>query len=321
MGSRSKRRRVSADEVREDAKKKSGGRKGQWFKEGVVDWAPKKKGVYAIDVLGYDITRKKHPDGKAPGTYWYKTTAIMHHGVGPGSESIVCPTTIGKKCPLHEILLKKQKEFGDWDEMTDAQKKLIKDLRGQRFTLMNIKDPENEEKKLKVVVFCMSEGKFWSADAGLKAELDAADEGDLGFFEVIGGKGRTLKVRFSEAQVTPQSPTFMQATKIEFKPRKDMDEEKVDKRVYDLDEILHVLSYEEIVELMGDEEPEAKEPKKKGKGKKGKKADESDDDSDDDSDDEDSDDEEEEEDEDDDSDDDEDSDDEEDEDEEDDEDD
>ena len=98
------------------------------------------------------------------------------------------------------------------------------DLKGQTYAAFNIKDQEDPDK---VALFCMSVGKFWSIDrgnAGLKKELEEGDEEDLDFYHVRDG-GKTLKVRFSED--TYKGAKFLKATKIDFKKRKEMDEEKM----------------------------------------------------------------------------------------------
>ena len=61
MGKRNKRRRVSRDDVRKNAKTGGG---PQWFNlpDGVKDWAPDKKGMYDLDIVPYMVSVDNHPD-------------------------------------------------------------------------------------------------------------------------------------------------------------------------------------------------------------------------------------------------------------------
>ena len=98
-----KRSRVSKDQERANAEKGSQGG-SSWFAlpEGVSNWAPESRGRYVIDVLPYEVKGKAHPDDIEPGQLWYKLPFSVHHGVGASNDSIVCPASIGKRCPICE---------------------------------------------------------------------------------------------------------------------------------------------------------------------------------------------------------------------------
>src|SRR3990167_726401 len=98
-----KRKRMSPEQVRTNAKK---GDKGpSWFNlpEGVEEWVPEEKGKYRIDVLTYEVTDAAHPDNVPVGHVWYKRAFLAHHGVGSDNKSYVCPRSMGhKRCPMCE---------------------------------------------------------------------------------------------------------------------------------------------------------------------------------------------------------------------------
>jgi preprotein translocase subunit YajC len=61
---------------------------------------------------------------------------------------------------------------------------------------------------------------------------------------VVDGNGRTLTVRFSDA--TFEGRKYLECTRIDFRERKDMDEDKILKQSPCLDEVLNVLPYEKL---------------------------------------------------------------------------
>ncbi len=93
-------KRVSPEKIRENAKQ--GDRGPSWLNlpEGVSEFTPEKAGKYSFDFLPYKVTVDVNPDGIEKGTVWYKRQFLVHHGVGSGNKSVVCPTSIGKKCPI-----------------------------------------------------------------------------------------------------------------------------------------------------------------------------------------------------------------------------
>jgi len=61
-----------------------------------------------LDFLPYEVTDARHPDrdnelGVAiPGELWYKRPFKVHRNIGAGNETVVCPSSVGKKCPICE---------------------------------------------------------------------------------------------------------------------------------------------------------------------------------------------------------------------------
>ena len=187
MSKRNKRTRLSREEIiKKSTTQTSGG--GNWFRlpEGVETWEPKEKGKFKIDVIPYETTSGNHPNEVAKGVVWYQHPFKVHHGVGADGKSIVCPTTVGKKCPICEEISRLSKNY-------DENEETIKSLRAQRYVAFNILHPDDPDK---VAIFALSVGKFYNA---LEKEIQESDEDDIANFFDVTESGKTLKVRFSEA--------------------------------------------------------------------------------------------------------------------------
>jgi hypothetical protein len=261
---KSKRKRLDKDEVRRKSAPVAGGG-GDWFNlpKGIESWVPEKKGKYNIDILPYETTDENHPSDVAPGTVWYQRAFKVHHGVGADSKSIICPGSIGMKCPICEEQARLSK---DYDENEDV----IKTLRPQRYVAFNILDPEDSDN---VCLFAMSVGKFYNL---LEQELAEAEDDDIANFFDVTDDGRTLKVRFSDASYSGRK--YLEATKIEFKSRDAMDEDEIFGKVANLDEIFVVMDYDKVKDLFeqvddddtGDTKKDGKKDSKKNSKKNSK---------------------------------------------------
>ncbi len=254
---KSQRRRVSREDVRKNAKD-AGGSSKRWFElpEGVREWTPDKAGSVLMDVLPYEVTAAQHPDKVEKGVLWYKRPFAVHHNVGPANESVVCPASVGKHCPMCE---ERKRLAKNWDENEEQ----IKALNAQRFVAFNIKDPDDEDK---VAVFAVSRGKFAVA---LEKELQEGDEDILNFYDVT-DEGKTLKVRFSDA--TFEGRKYLQATRIDFRDRPAMDEDEVLGKTVCLDDMFVVMDYDKLKALFLQVDEDEETSVKKDKGKKGKPA-------------------------------------------------
>jgi len=260
-----KRKRVSAEKVRQNAKE--GGRGPSWFDlpEGVTTYSPEKSGKVRLDVLPYEVSVENHPDNVEKGTIWYKREFVVHYGVGAQNQAVICPLSFGRKCPIHEDASKLERKWGR--EPTDEQQEALRNLRGKKMIAMNIKDMED---KTKVQLFVISSGKFWSyKGGGLQKELDDGSEEIMTFFDVKGGK--TLVVRFSDESFNGHK--FLQASRFDFEDRKDMDEDKTLAKTVDIDKSLNVLPYDKIKEmyLMTEDEDEEDEDADDDEGEKPRK--------------------------------------------------
>ena len=231
------------DRVRKRAEthKSRGGLDTLALPEGVELFKPE-KGTIEFDIIPYKVTADNHPEVKK-GEIWYERTYMSHRNVGPEEKAIICPRTIGKRCPICE-------EYQKLNKDPNADEDVVKGLRAKERELFNVvmKDGDGE-----VMVLNMSVHLF-----GLKLEQEIleGDEGNASFAELKGGK--TLKVRWEQKSMG--TAKFVEAGRIDFKDRDDLDEDTLDAAV-DLDKAMKILSYEEIEKIFqagGDEADEGK---------------------------------------------------------------
>jgi hypothetical protein len=273
MARRKKRQRVSKEEVRKRAAEGSKGG-GSWFNlpKDMEVFTPDKPGRYVIDIVPYEVKASHHPDKVPSGALWFRYMFRVHHGVGTSGESIVCPKSVGSRCPICEEVEALRKD--DYEK----NREIIDKIRGQLFVMYNILSPDDPDK---IMLFVLSKGKFSDI---LDNEIREDDEEEnTYFYDVQNGDGRTLRVRFSEEEFSGNK--FIRATRIDFRPRADMDEDEILDKVACLDEILTPPSYDDLLSLYKgheedeeedeDEEPPESKSKSKSKSKKSlKKAEE-----------------------------------------------
>ena len=88
-----------------------------------------------LDIMPYEVTIPNHPDkdeeyGVAiQGELWYKRPYFLHRNIGTDHQSIVCPSSIGQKCPICEYRAQLLKEGKDWnDDSVKALKPSMRNL-------------------------------------------------------------------------------------------------------------------------------------------------------------------------------------------------
>lgn len=229
------------DKGRDDAKNREsrGGGSGTLnLPEGVdVSFFKPEKGNHLLDLIPYVTTNNPERD---KGELHYKRTIWVHFNVGPESKSFLCRKTHGsdKRCPICEEHIKLRKD-------SSADEDEVKGLKAKERNLFNVIDLNDED-----TVIQLWEISYHNFAKLLDEEINASD--DPGFFADLEG-GSSVSVRFKDTQIG-NGPTFIQASKIDFKDRDDLDEDILD-NVFDLDGILKVLSYDELEKAhLGEEE-------------------------------------------------------------------
>lgn len=204
-----------------------------------VELYNRKKETVEFNVIPYRITVDNHPDVKK-GETWYRRIYMAHRDVGPEGKFLVCPRTIGKRCPICE-------EYQKLNKDPDADEDVVKGLRPKERELFNIVLNGGDGA---IMVLDISIHNF-----GLLLEQEILEGADSNatFQDLKGGK--TLRVRWENKTMGKGKP-FLVAGRIDFLDRDDIAEEAVDLAV-DLDKALKILSYEEIEKIFqagGDEE-------------------------------------------------------------------
>lgn len=191
-----------------------------------------------LDFLPYEVTDPKHSDRDdeleiaIPGELWYKRPYKLHRNVGANNDSAVCPTSIGKKCPLCEYRAKLLQEGADWQD--DA----VKALKASNRNLYVIVPKGHKDYDEKPHVWDISQFLFQDK---LNDELDEDEE--YGVFPDL-EEGLTVRIRFSEEQLGKNK--FADTSRIDFEEREEQYDASILKKVPNLDELLSVMSYKQL---------------------------------------------------------------------------
>lgn len=195
----------------------------------------------ALDIMPYEVTELNHPDRDdefnvaTPGNLWYKRPYWLHRGVGPSNESVVCPTSVKRKCPICEERARMLKEGADWAD--DAVKSLKPSLRNLYVVIPRGHRKYNEEPHI------WSISQFLFQDK-LNEEISENEEYES-FPDLE--DGRTLKIRFGEDSMGPNK--FATTSRIDFVERDAPYSEDILKQIPLLDDVLQVPSTKEVEAL------------------------------------------------------------------------
>ena len=204
-----------------------------------------------VDFLLYLVTDKRHPDLVASegiaavGTPWWSRPFSIHREVGPAgndSVTVVCPTSIGKKCPICEHRVKRIKEGADKEEYKHFYPKQ------RRLYVVNVL--EIKKKGMEEFEEFEDAGVPLIWDMSTKLFQDVLDEileeypEHLDFCSLETGKTAVLTLKWEKLGKT----TYPEVRHIDFEEREPYDE-KILEDIPNLDDLLVVRSYEEIENL------------------------------------------------------------------------
>jgi hypothetical protein len=187
-----------------------------------------------LDFLPYVVSDSNHPcknekDGTAvKDSLWYRRPFKVHRSVGTDNLKFICPTSIGKKCPICEY----QKKLYD----QGRPKEETVPLYPQRRSLYIVVDVEGEGTPL-----------IWNmADKMLQDMLvkRLKEEPDNEVFPSL-EEGKTLEIRLKWDSIGEKGKPFPEAVDIDFIDREAYSEKVLDE-VPDLDTVLIVPTYEEL---------------------------------------------------------------------------
>lgn len=190
-----------------------------------------------FDILPYRVEDENHPDRDKDleiatvGELWYRRPFFLHRSIGAAKDSLVCPTSVGKKCPICEYRRKRQQAGAEKEEI-DAMKASQRNL----YALVPIEDKKHEEK---IHIWDISQFLFQKL---LNEEIEE-NENYESFPDPE--EGYTLRVRF-EAKTFGGSNPFFEANRIDFEERNYVYDDEFLATVPCLDHILEVKSYEEL---------------------------------------------------------------------------
>jgi hypothetical protein len=195
-----------------------------------------------LDILPYVVTDDRHPDRNdeyeiaVKDKFWYRRPYKLHRNVGSGNASVICPTSVGKKCPICEHrkhLL--DKEGANWKDED------VKALSPRDRNLYYVQP--KDEKKLEDRPYIWDISQFCFQDV-LNDEL--SENPDYEEFPDL-ENGYTLKIRFSEEKMGKN--TYAKTSRIDFEDRNYKYDERDIEELTSLDDVLDFKTYEEIKAL------------------------------------------------------------------------
>lgn len=191
-----------------------------------------------LDIIPYIVTDPKHMDrdddrGIATvGTEWYKKPYLVHRNIGASNDSYVCPTTIGKKCPICMHRAQLLKEGGDWQDDD------IRKLRPSKRNMYVVVPLNSKEYDQKPHLWDISQFLFQE-----KLNEEINEDLDMSVFPDP-DEGFSLRIRFSEESFGKNK--FASTSRIDFKEREHSYSEKDIKALPDIDSILRILSFKAL---------------------------------------------------------------------------
>lgn len=188
-----------------------------------------------LDFLPYIVSDEKHPDREpqfeiaVKDSLWYRRPIKVHRNVGTDNETVICLKSVGKKCPICTYHEKKLKEGGDKEELKELYPKPR-----SLYVVVPLGMKKFEEIPH---IWDMSDYLFQDQ---LNDELEASID-DRNFPDLENGKTATLKIKWKSLG----GNSYPEVRSISFNDRDPYDESILDD-VPDLDNVLKVLSYEEL---------------------------------------------------------------------------
>ncbi len=212
-----------------------------------------------LDILPYEVTAANHPDRDdeyeiaVPGSLWYKHPYWLHRNIGPDNQSVVCPSSIGQKCPICEYRAQLLKDGAKWDD--DSVKALKPSMRNLYVVI-----PKGSKKYEETPhIWDISQFLF---QAKLNEEIGENEEYET-FPDLE--EGYTLRIRFSEESFGGNK--FAETSRIDFKERDKPYDESILEEIPHLDDLLEISSYKAIEAVffggMGAEEIEDEDEEEK----------------------------------------------------------
>ena len=151
---------------------------------------PPPGGTAKLDFIPYEVSDKHHMDRNEeleigiPETLWYKRPFKTHREIGIDNESVVCLSSIGKKCPICEKRAELIKNGADKED-TDF-------LRPKLRNLYAVIPHDSKDHEQEIHIWDMSQWLFQNL---LNDELEEDEDNEI-FPDLE--EGKIVKTRFSE---------------------------------------------------------------------------------------------------------------------------
>lgn len=191
-----------------------------------------------LDIIPYVVTCDNHPDKDEEygiaikGELWYKRPYWLHRGVGPDNQSVVCPSSVGKPCPICEYRAQLLKDGAKWDDDT------VKALKPSMRNLYVVIPKNNKNYPEEPHIWDISQFLFQDK---LNEEIQENEEYET-FPDLE--EGYTLRIRFAEGSFGANK--FAEVSRIDFIERKKPYDESILEKIPSLDDVLEILPYHTI---------------------------------------------------------------------------
>jgi hypothetical protein len=191
-----------------------------------------------LDIMPYVVTYDNHPDRDEEygiaikGELWYKRPFWLHRSVGSDNQSIVCPSSVGKPCPICEYRAQLLKDGAKWDDDT------VRALKPSMRNLYVVIPKNNKNYSEEPHIWDISQFLFQDK---LNEEIQENEEYET-FPDLE--EGYTLRIRFAEG--TFGSNKFAEVSRIDFIERKKPYDESILEKIPSLDDMLEILPYPAI---------------------------------------------------------------------------
>ena len=211
--------------------------------DGMEVFKLKEQGRKRIEILPVLATeRNRH--GVA-GSYTFEATYYANR-LGADNQAYVSPSTFKQRCPVLD-------EYARLKNDPNADEDVVKSLRKKERQLFYVIDHDEPEKG--VQLWDMS---YWLFGKQLDETIKMSDEeDDFDQFFDPSENGLTVKLGVVEDQFAGNK--FFKVATIAFAKRKDEIDEELWEDLEPLENLLKVLSYNELKAIMNMEEPEAEE--------------------------------------------------------------
>lgn len=262
MGKEKKKRRYG-DAVANAEMQSSGASYGYLkLPKGTRIFNPEIETVAVIDIIPYEVTDKNHMDKIDVDTIWYKKPFKIHRDIGVENETVVCPTTFGKPCPICEYQAELRE---DPETKEDTLKALNVKYRDLYVVKVRSYDGKKKFDKKEFHLFDFSTHLFQKIFTNQLKKKEAFKT----FF--LPDSGKSLEITFDKKSFGEGNP-FPIATRVDFVDRKKQYDEDILDEVPNLDKVLTILSYEDLeTKFHKDDVDTSSEKPKKDKKKKDKK--------------------------------------------------
>lgn len=197
----------------------------QMFKEAKI-----KDLEITVDFVQYQVSLPNHPDQIEVGEYWWKRPFKVHRNVGADKKNVICPKSIGKRCPICDYQ-KKQFDAGAPIEET----KLLYPSDRALYVIIPHGSGFDE------VVYVWDSSDFLFGNF-MKKKIEANP--DNWEFAELDENGKSVEITFKEKPIGKNK--MYEAGSIKFVSRDYEIDESILDTVPALDDMLAVLSYKEI---------------------------------------------------------------------------